>query len=104
MKHHVHPEIRNIPHLGREISRGTHTRSHRWRKRGPAGVQTCHREVVQVGAIVTIEGMLERSQTVLIVMGTGFEKSTCCQPEMHSPVNVANTSGVPLLARGWQRG
>ena len=33
-------------------------------------------------------------------MGTGLEKSTCCQPEAVSPANVAVISSVPLLVQG----
>ena len=62
-------------------------------------VHTSRRKVVQVSAVVAIVSMIRSTQTVLAVVGTGLENSTCCQPQAVSPVNVTVVSNVPLLVQ-----
>ena len=54
-------------------------------------------KVVQVGAVVAIEGMLGRHVDPVGGKGHGLEKSTSCHPATVFPVNVAVVSSVSLL-------
>ena len=38
---------------------------------------------------------------MLAVIVTGVARSTCCQPELPSPENVAVDSSVPVLVQRW---